>query len=91
MVVRDVPLSVQQSGYFQENSRLRVQLLNSTNKLVTSWGDMLNRYDVVVATAQVVLNNLNEGEAKLDQIDLLVYIFLVCSLCNFVLDSRRSP
>lgn len=73
MVVRDVPLSVQQSNYFRKYTRsLRVNLLNSEHPLTEEWEDMLETFDVVVLTAQILLNNLQSGKAKMSKLHLLV-------------------
>ena len=72
MVVRDLPLSVQQAAYFQNYTRLRVQLLNSDNKLTQTWNDMLRAHDVIILTAQILVNNLDSGRAQLSMINLLV-------------------
>lgn len=75
MVVRDLPLSVQQYTYFTKNTRgLKITLLNSDRRLLQTWEDMLEIYDVVVLTAQVLLNNLRDNTAHLSKIHLLVLI-----------------
>lgn len=73
MVVRDLPLSVQQHTYFKSNNpSIKVLLVNSDRPLVHSWSDTLKMEDMIVLTAQVLLNNLEEGCADLSQIDFLV-------------------
>lgn len=73
MVVRDLPLSVQQYLYFTKNTRgLRINLLNSENRLLQPWDDMLDMYDVVILTAQILLNNLTNKTAHISKVNLLV-------------------
>lgn len=73
MVVRDVPLSVQQWNYFRKYTRgIRVNILNSEHPLTEAWDEMLETFDVVVLTAQILLNNLQSGKATMSKLHLLV-------------------
>lgn len=73
MVVRDLPLSVQQYTYFQTYSNpRRVELINSDRPLLYPWSQMLETTDIVVLTAQVLLNRLVDSTAQLSAINLLV-------------------
>ena len=87
-MVRDVPLSEQQYDYFiTNNPNIRVNIINGTIPLRGGdWAHMLKHYDVVVLTADILVNNL-KGSAKISKIDLLViffFLFLTVYLLFFV-------